>query len=73
MIHPRRHTLNGLLAGLLAGLLVAAAAVSGATTADAKTTNLERRNAGLYEVSPAMMRAIDVIVAEQAKMRRHRR
>ncbi len=65
-MNPSRHP-------ALIALLVAAAAATGATTAVAKSTNLERRNAGLYEVSPAMMHAIDVIVSEQGKMRRHRR
>ena len=58
-----------------AGLIVAALELTGAPSADAASGPLQRTNAGsgLYMVTPAMMHAIDVIVAEKMKMMRHRR
>lgn len=58
---------------VLAGLLVLTVTAAGSMPASAKISNLDRRNGGSYEVSPAMMHAIDVIVAEKMKMRRHGR
>ncbi len=59
----------------IAGLIVGLSTIGVAYSAQAGQTSLERTNAGspLYSVSPAMMHAIDVIVAEKRKMVRHRR
>ena len=57
----------------LFGLLAATTALIGATPAVAGRSYLDQRNSAHYEVSPAMMHAIDVIVAEKMKMRRQRR
>lgn len=58
---------------VIAGLTLLTTALIGTCPALAAHTRLENRNAGAFEVSPAMMHAIDVIVAEKMKMRRHRR
>ncbi len=57
----------------LAIVLAVTASILGALPASAAHTNLERRNSGLYEVTPAMMHAIDMVVAEKMKMKRHHR
>lgn len=60
---------------VLAGLLVGASGLATAFPAEAATGPLARTNAGshLYMVTPAMMHAIDVIVAEKMKMMHRRR
>lgn len=56
----------------IAGLMLATTALLHVSPALAAHTYLENKN-GSYQVSPAMMHAIDVIVAEKMKMMRHRR
>ena len=60
---------------LIAGLLVGVSGLTSAVPAEAATGPLARTNAGsrLYMVTPAMMHAIDVIVAEKMKMMHRRR
>lgn len=60
---------------LMAGLLAGMSWLTSASLAEAATGPLQRTNAGsrLYMVTPAMMHAIDVIVAEKMKMVRRRR
>ena len=57
----------------IASLIVVTTALIGTSPALAAHTYLENKNSGFYQVSPAMMHAIDVIVAEKMKMTRHRR
>ncbi len=59
---------------MLTGLLAVTAGTAGVCPAQA-TQPLQRTNAGsgLYMVTPAMMHAINVIVAEEMKMRHRRR
>ena len=56
-------------------LIVAFSTAGVVCSAEAGQTPLERTNAGsrLYAVTPAMMHAIDVIVAEKMKMMHRRR
>lgn len=60
---------------VVAGLLVGASGLTAACPAEAATGPLARTNAGSrsYRVTPAMMHAIDVIVAEKMKMMHRRR
>ena len=60
---------------MFTGLLVGALGPTGVSSAEAAHTSLQRTNAGsgLYMVTPAMMHAIDVIVAEKMKMMHRRR
>ena len=59
----------------LVGLLVGALGFAGVSSAEAGTQPLQRTNAGskLYMVTPVMMHAINVIVAEQMRMIHRRR
>ena len=60
---------------ILASLLVGTSGLMSVAPAEASSGPLQRTNAGsaLYMVTPAMMHAIDVIVAEKMKMMHRRR
>ena len=57
---------------LAVALTAAVASVAPLSSAAAASGGLVAKRSG-YVVTPAMMHAIDVIVAEEMKMRRHRR
>ena len=65
--------MNFLRTSVIAGLTLATTALLHVSPALAAHTYLENKNGVSYQVSPAMMHAIDVIVAEKMKMMRHRR
>ena len=60
---------------VIAGLLVGASGLATVIPAEAAAGPLARTNEGsrLYMITPAMMHAIDVIVAEKMKMMHRRR
>lgn len=62
-----------LRSALLFSLLITATAAVPLAPASAANGPLARRGGYAYPVSPAMMHAIDVIVAEKMKMAHHRR
>lgn len=59
----------------LIGLLVGALGLVEVSSAEAGSQPLQRTNAGsrIYMVTPTMMHAINVIVAEKTRMMHHRR
>ena len=60
---------------MLSGLLIGTSGMTVICPAEAASGPLQRTNAGsaVYMVTPAMMHAIDVIVAEKMKMMHRRR